>query len=1102
MTFLQPISKNQYKDKYMINGEKKEEEVIEGVAQEVSSVEKKEIRDKVKGEFFEAISSGKFMPGGRILANARPGGKMKNYGNCFTLPIEDSMDGIYETLKKAALLSKAGGGVGINYSTLRPKDASLSKGGASSGAVSFMRMFNASGDVIRTGGNRRSAQIALLDVSHPDIEEFISCKSGGKTLSNMNISVIITDKFMKAVENGSDWDLVWGGKVYKTVKAKYLYNLITENAYYHNEPGVFFIDEVEKNNNAWWKLKLDAVNPCFSEDTLITTKSGLYPIKDLVGKEVEIFDGNEWITCNNFRVTGENKDLYRVTLHSGVYYDVTDSHRFILETGETRTTLEIKEGDKLEYNIENQVSHGSISEPGAYLKGFMLSEGSMVCDSRPSLYVYSPKYSCIPRLVESILELPIVEVNTNVIEEVGYTGDLDTDAKVRITGMSCRGKEELKLWGSDFKKKIPVRIFSWDLPSKLDFIAGVLDGDGSALDGVNGFAYQIQSINKEFLVDFLRLLSTIGVYGKIDLSHPKKVKIIKGKEYICQDCYRITISQKYSILLSKQVRFSRLISLSHKQCMYRLGFKYNKVVSIERVSKGNTVYCCTIPSTHKLLINSGIVIGQCGELPLPSKYGQCNLGSINLTKFISNPFDKQKVSFDFEDFRRTIHTAVRFLDNVIDCSEAPLPQTQEVMDAWRRIGLGFTGLGDTFAMMCIRYGDADSIALSKKIGQVLRDESYKASSNLAVERGSFPEYDKVNILQSKFIKRLPEDIQSLIKKNGLRNIALNTCAPTGTTSLALGNNCSSGIEPIFSLEHKRRVRINGTDKYEEEIVKDYAWLLYLSSVSKDVANPKAPDYFVTIQDLDPYKGAEVQAAFQEYIDGAISKTANLPKGFSYEKYKNLFKFAYEKGLKGFTSFNPEGSMEGILDSGTNCEPKEKRPDLIERHFAPSRPQGLKCDIHDIIVNTKRYIVLVGLLGSDPYEIFVTEDAKEKIDLQKNKTGIIYKESKSKYNLLDPEGKEVIIENIGATFDSIDLGLSRMVSMSLRHGVPIQFICAQLDKSSNMSGFKKGVMRVLKHYIKNNEKVLHHVKCPECGSNSMIYIEGCKKCLACSYTACT
>jgi ribonucleoside-diphosphate reductase alpha chain len=195
-----------------------------------------------------------------------------------------------------------------------------------------------------------------------------------------------------------------------------------------------------------------------------------------------------------------------------------------------------------------------------------------------------------------------------------------------------------------------------------------------------------------------------------------------------------------------------------------------------------------------------------------------------------HPFDQSKTSFDFNDFRKTIAIAVRFLDNVIDCSESPLDKTHQMMKNWRRIGLGFTGLGDTFAMMCMTYGEKESIKLSQDIAKTLRDESYTTSSLLALERGCFPECNKEKLMQSKFIQRLPDEIKQLISKNGLRNISLNTCAPTGTTSIALGNNCSSGIEPIFSLEYKRRVRINGTSEFSEESVKDYAWLLYLNKI--------------------------------------------------------------------------------------------------------------------------------------------------------------------------------------------------------------------------------------------------------------------------------
>ena len=178
--WMQKLSKEIFEKKYILNGESGPEEVFMKISQEIASVENNDIRKKIEKDFFEVLSSGKLIPAGRILANARPQSDMKNYNNCFTIDIEDSMEGIYESLKEDALISKMGGGVGFDISSLRPKGESLSGGGESSGVISFLKIFDQSAKTIMTGGHRRSAHIALLDVSHPDIEDFITVKQGEK----------------------------------------------------------------------------------------------------------------------------------------------------------------------------------------------------------------------------------------------------------------------------------------------------------------------------------------------------------------------------------------------------------------------------------------------------------------------------------------------------------------------------------------------------------------------------------------------------------------------------------------------------------------------------------------------------------------------------------------------------------------------------------------------------------------------------------------------------------------------------------------------------------------------------------------------------------
>ena len=386
-------------------------------------------------------------------------------------------------------------------------------------------------------------------------------------------------------------------------------------------------------------------------------------------------------------------------------------------------------------------------------------------------------------------------------------------------------------------------------------------------------------------------------------------------------------------------------------------------------------------------------VNPCGELVMPP-YSLCCLSAVNLVHFVKNPFTDEAY-FDLKEFGKTVSIGIRFLDNVLDRTAYPLEKIRHFSRQWRRIGLGFTGLGDAFAMMKIKYGDDSSLELSREIGEALRNYSYTSSSDLAVEKGSFPAYDGEKFLKAGFVKKLPAKIRSKIKKQGIRNIQLNTVAPTGTTSLSAGQNCSSGIEPVFSLSFKRNIRTGNRDETVTEEVSDYAYLIY----KKITGKKDIPEYFVTTKDIDPYKSIDIQAVFQEFVDHSISKTLNLPPGTSYEEYVDLFMYGYKKGLKGFTTFNPEGSMKGILEYS---EKEEK----ITRSHTVKRPQDLPCEIHRIASNGKSYIVIVGIYSGSLYELFVIDDPEKDINLENHKKGIVRKIKKGRYDLIFKTGRKL------------------------------------------------------------------------------------------------
>lgn len=605
---VQGISLDVLREKYLKDGEASESDLLRRVARALASVEAPPLRAEWEQRFFDNLQGGA-IGAGRIMSAA--GTQLQaTLINCFVQPVGDSIQGrdddgypgIYEALREAAETMRRGGGVGYDFSRIRPRGAEVrATASMASGPCSYMDVFDHSCSTVESAGARRGAQMGVMRIDHPDVLEFITAKRTPGRWNNFNVSVAVSDEFMRVLQAGGDWSLVHKAKpgaaliaqgahqrgdglwVYRTLPAQQLWDTVMRSAYDFAEPGILFADTINRDNNLRYAEQLAATNPC-------------------------------------------------------------------------------------------------------------------------------------------------------------------------------------------------------------------------------------------------------------------------------------------------------------------------------------------------------------GEQPLPP-YGCCDLGPVVLTKFVTHPFGFGGTpSFDFERFAKAVAVQVRALDNVLDLTWWPLPQQKQESASKRRIGVGFTGLGNALAMLRVRYDAADGREMAARIARCMRDAAYAASVDLAREKGPFPLFDADKYLEAgTFASRLDEPLKADIRKHGIRNSHLLSVAPTGTVSLAFADNASNGIEPPFSWTYKRKKR-EGDGSTTEYVVEDHAWRLF-RSLGGDTA--KLPPWFVSALEMSAAEHLAMMEAVQPFVDSAISKTVNVPAAYPYADFQGLYLEAWRAGLKGLATYRPNDILGSVLSTGS--EPTAKAaPEGERRKVDPMR----------------------------------------------------------------------------------------------------------------------------------------------------------------------
>ena len=512
-----------------------------------------------------------------------------------------------------------------------------------------------------------------------------------------------------------------------------------------------------------------------------------------------------------------------------------------------------------------------------------------------------------------------------------------------------------------------------------------------------------------------------------------------------------------------------------------------------------------------------IATNPCGEQPL-SAWAVCNLGAMNLSAYVKNE------KFDYDSFGKDVRVAMRFLDNVIDDTYYFYKENERVAKDIRRTGLGILGLADALIKMKIKYGDNESLKVITKIFETLRDNAYIASSDIAKEKGTFPKFNKKKYLQGWHIQRLPKEIQKKIAKQGIRNAVLLTIAPTGTTSLLSG--VSSGIEPVYEFEFIRRDRLGEHIMYHP---------LY-EEWKKENPNQVRPEYFVGANDLTPEDHVKVQAVAQEYIDSSISKTVNAPNTHTVEDVKRLYELAYDNGLKGIT-YMRDGSREGVLSRVE--DKKEEKPAVLE--YAPVKPRPYMVEGVTYQTDTpvgKTFITINHNEKGEPFEVFITiGKVGSDVAAMADALGRMISLNLRVNGVLSPRERvrQIVAQLIGiGGAKSVGFGESRVRSLpdAIAKVLSNHFsfkVNGVVEDKHPANGLSNGHTNGNGHSVSTNvphEPVKAEVKediketavkleqltiqhsstglfdlCPECGSGTLAYEEGCKKCYSCGYSEC-
>jgi ribonucleoside-diphosphate reductase alpha chain len=988
------------------------------VARALADVEKDDVREHWYERFLWALRRGA-IPAGRVTSNAgaldhKPATSTINCTVSGT--IHDSMDNILRKVHEAGLTLKCGAGIGYCFSTLRPRGAYVSGAGAyTSGPLSFMDIFDKMCFTVSSAGGRRGAQMGTFDVGHPDAMEFIRAKRESARLRQFNLSLLVSDDFIQAVREDREWQLafpiglkefetekpdladpskfLWreweihegyvvneeglvACRIYKTIPARRMWDLIMTSTYDFAEPGFILIDRVNEMNNNWWCENIRATNPCVTADTRLATRYGLVPIGALYDARVDLQvtvdrralgESERGITVRPAVpafMTSTSAEVYRVVTHDGYEIKATEWHDFYTARGKIKLK-DLKPDDELLIQSGKGQFGGCGDAELGNLLGLLTGDGHFTSRGKDQQAAVISMWGQDRDYAATL----VAYVNTLI---AGYAQNRRT---YRVSAIAVPERNYLEIrsvllarvlgqYGFTAKTKLQVPEIIWrgNEACVKGYLRGLFQTDGTVnTSGQSGTTCSIRlaSSRPSLLKDVQILLANFGVFCRVMKRRDACMWMLPGgkgghREYACNADYELIIDGESRDYFMAEIGFMT----DAKNAKYRTWVKDKALKKSQRFTSrvaeisyvGREAVFDTTQEDGNTVIFNGLVTGQCGEQALP-EYGACLLGSVNLTKFVRHPFS-EFAEFDWAEYREVVKVFTRLLDNVVEINGLPLAQQRVEIMRKRRHGMGYLGLGSTSTLLGMKYGSPESVKFTEDVSREMAVAGWEAALELAREKGPAPIMNEeftvtkemlrkrpemardgwrpgakiagrlLHAKYSRYMQRIAEVAPKLVHELaevGARFTHHTSIAPTGTISLSLANNASNGIEPSFAHHYFRNVIRDGKKSKEKIDVCSFELLAY-----REFVNPKAkpaaentadklPDYFIAADDVSPNQHVDIQAAAQKWVDSSISKTANVPTDFPYEKFKDIYMYAYEQGLKGCTTFrfNPE-AFQGVL----------------------------------------------------------------------------------------------------------------------------------------------------------------------------------------------